>query len=145
MNKTSRPTDRHAIEARLGMWLAVGLSARAAAVPHDITERLRVSREQAVLRAREARRAAPSATIIAGVSSRGVMTLGGFVPWWQRAAAVLPLLVLVSGLVAIEHWRSREQVLAAADIDAQLLSDDLPPSAYSDPGFAEFLRDGPAP
>jgi Protein of unknown function (DUF3619) len=71
--------------------------------------------------------------------------LGSVVSWWQRAAAVLPLLVLLSGLVAIDHWQSREQVMAAADIDAQLLADDLPPAAYSDPGFAEFLRNGPEP
>ena len=34
----------------------------------------------------------------------------------------------------------RRQVVAAAEIDAALLTDDLPPDAYSDPGFAEFLR-----
>ena len=64
-------------------------------------------------------------------------------PWWQRAASFLPLVVLVMGLVAIDRWSVREQVLAAADIDAQLLSDNLPPAAYSDPGFAEFLRSTP--
>jgi hypothetical protein len=26
-----------------------------------------------------------------------------------------------------------------------LLADDLPPEAYADPGFAEFLRSDPAP
>jgi Protein of unknown function (DUF3619) len=36
-------------------------------------------------------------------------------------------------------------VLAAAEIDAQLLSDSLPPTAYSDPGFAEYLRSTPQP
>ena len=28
----------------------------------------------------------------------------------------------------------------AAEIDALLLSDDLPPGAYADPGFVEFLK-----
>jgi hypothetical protein len=55
-------------------------------------------------------------------------------------AALLPLLVLLIGLVFIDQWNLREQVLAAADIDAVLLADDLPPAAYSDPGFAEYLR-----
>ena len=58
---------------------------------------------------------------------------------------MLPLLVLVSGLLMIERWAVREQVLAAAEIDALLLSDDLPPAAYSDPGFGEFLRNSPTP
>ncbi len=54
--------------------------------------------------------------------------------------AVLPLLALVVGLLMIDHWSMREQVLAAADVDTQLLADDLPPTAYTDPGFADFMR-----
>ena len=145
MNATNRTAESHAIEARLGTWFAAGLSKRAEVVPHDVAERLRFAREQAVSRARAARRAVPSAVTVVGISARGAATLGSFVPWWQRAASVLPLLVLVFGLLAIDRWSVREQTLAAADIDAQLLSDDLPPAAYSDPGFAEFLRSGPAP
>jgi hypothetical protein len=48
-------------------------------------------------------------------------------------------------LVAIDNGVTREQVVAAAEIDTQLLSDQLPPAAYSDPGFAEFLRSSPPP
>jgi hypothetical protein len=40
----------------------------------------------------------------------------------------------------IQQWHARAQIDAAAEIDAALLSDSLPPSAYSDPGFAEFLN-----
>jgi hypothetical protein len=145
MNTNVRPADRHTIEARLGNWFAASLSKRAENVPHDVSERLRFARDQALSRASAARKAVPAGVTVVGVSARGAATLGGFVPWWQRAASVLPLLVLVIGLLAIDRWSVREQVLAAADIDAQLLSDDLPPAAYSDPGFAEFLRTGPAP
>jgi anti-sigma factor RsiW len=145
MKSTSRPTDPHAVEARLAARLAAGLSARAEAVPHDIAERLRFARERALVRARDLRLAAPAAGTIVGVSASGAASLSGFAPWWQRAASVLPVLVLVLGLVAIDRWASHEQVLAAADIDAQLLSGDLPPAAYSDPGFAEYLRSTPVP
>ncbi len=145
MNTSSQSAGPHALEARLGARLAAGLTVQAERVPHDIGERLRVTREQAVARARLARRAAPARGAVVGVSPSGVATFGGFVPWWQRAASVLPLAMLVLGMLAIDHWSTREQVLAAADIDAQLLSDDLPPAAYSDPGFAEFLRTGPSP
>jgi hypothetical protein len=55
------------------------------------------------------------------------------------------LVVLVAGLVGIDHWTMQEQIHTAADIDAALLADDLPPEAYADPGFAEFLRSDPAP
>jgi hypothetical protein len=111
-----------------------------------VAERLRFAREQALARAQQVRRVTPVAAggvSVVGLSSRGAATLGSFVPWWQRAASVLPLVVLLLGLVVIDRWSTREQVLAAADIDAQLLADNLPPAAYSDPGFAEFLRSTP--
>ena len=133
------------LEARWGASLALVLSERSAALPHDITERLRFGREQALGKAREARRVAPvasaaTAVSVVGSSRAGVLTLGATAPWWQRALGVLPLLVLVSGLVLIQQWSVQEQVMAAADFDAVLLADDLPPAAYSDPGFGEYLR-----
>ncbi len=135
------------VEARLAARLATGLAELSETVPHDISERLRVSRELAVARARQARRsaaAAQAAPVVLGVSPSGAAVLGSGAPWWQRWASVLPLAGLVVGLVLIEKQVQREQVHAAAVIDVQLLADDLPPAAYSDPGFAEFLRSGPA-
>jgi Protein of unknown function (DUF3619) len=43
-------------------------------------------------------------------------------------------------LWGISQWYQNLQVQAAADVDMALLSDDLPPAAYTDPGFEEFLR-----
>lgn len=145
MNTNNRPQDIHAIETRLAARIASALSASAEAVPHDITERLRFARHQATAKAREVRLATPVGSSVVGLSAAGVATLGGFAPLWQRAVSLLPLLLLVFGLMAIDHWTTREQVLAAADIDARLLSDSLPPAAYRDPGFAEYLRSGIAP
>jgi hypothetical protein len=82
-----------------------------------------------------------------GVSPQGAALLGrmdGVVPWWQRLASFLPLVVLVCGFVLITQQAELEQVHAAAEVDAMLLADDLPPDAYTDPGFAQFLRE-PAP
>lgn len=124
------------VEARLAARLAGALSVHAETLPHDVSERLRFARDKAVARAKEARVAT-----VAGVSARGEAVLGGL--WWHRAASALPLLVLVAGLAVIDHWVQREQVLTAADLDAQILADDLPPTAYSDPGFVEFLRSPP--
>ncbi len=135
------------VEARLAARLASSLAELSEAVPHDISERLRVGREQALVRARDVRRTAAvtsTAPVVLGVSASGAAALGSAAPWWQRAASLLPLAALVVGLVLIEHQVQREQVHAAAVVDAQLLADDLPPAAYSDPGFAEFLRSGPS-
>ena len=145
MNSTHPLAAQSSLEARFAARVAGALSLRAQALPHDITERLRVARDQATARARHTRRQAASGTVVVGVSAGGAALLSGFAPWWQRAASVLPLLVLVSGLLMIERWAQTEQVLAAAEIDSQLLSDALPPAAYSDPGFGEFLRAAPTP
>ena len=48
-----------------------------------------------------------------------------------------PLLALVAGLVLIQSEHVRRQVAAAAEIDADLLHDDLPPAAYRAPGVGE--------
>ena len=143
MNRSHPSADTHALEARLAARLAGTLTAGAQAVPHDISERLRVAREQAVQRARLVRQTAPGRPQVVGVSASGAAVLAGFAAWRQRLVVGLPLVLMVAGLVAIDRYTVREQVLAAADIDAQLLSDSLPPSAYSDPGFAEYLRSAP--
>jgi hypothetical protein len=133
------------LEARLAARLASGLSIRSQQLPHDITERLRFAREQAVGRARQIRLSPAPATAVVAVTAQGTAVFGGHRSWWQQAASVLPLVFLVCGLVAIDRWSVQEQVRAAADIDSMLLSDTLPPTAYSDPGFGEFLRAAPSP
>jgi hypothetical protein len=59
---------------------------------------------------------------------------------WRILASALPLLALVSGLMFIQ---ALQQDLAETDIallDSALLLDELPPDAYTDPGFAQFLK-----
>ena len=53
----------------------------------------------------------------------------------------MPLCLLVAGLLLIQHGQWYEQILAAAEVDTALLSDNLPPAAYGDPGFSEYLSD----
>lgn len=142
---TTPPThaDTDVLEARLAARLAAGLSERALTLPHDIAERLRVSREQAVTRARGARKLAGGMAAQTVSVSRGAAVLGAAASGWQRMGYLLPLLVLLAGFLLIDTWTAREQVLAAADIDSVLLADALPPQAYADPGFAEFLKSSP--
>lgn len=145
MKPTRQTSTAPSLEARLAVRLASALSIRSQQLPHDITERLRFARELAINRARQVRLAPASAAAIVGVTAQGTAVLGAQRSWWQQGAAVLPLVVLVCGLVAIDLWSVQEQVRAAADIDSMLLSDALPPTAYSDPGFGEFLRNAPSP
>jgi hypothetical protein len=58
-------------------------------------------------------------------------------------ATAVPVVVLLAGLALIQHQHHRSQVTAVADIDSVLLADDVPPDAYSDDGFLEFLKAPP--
>lgn len=141
--------SRDALETRLGLALAAGLSQRAEAVHPDISERLRVARQHAVARAAQVRaQRAPAseaatahASVVVGRSGSAVLASGSPPSslWW-RGAAALPLVLLVAGLLGIDQWHDHKQALAMAALEAELLADDLPPDAYTDPGFAEFLR-----
>jgi hypothetical protein len=147
MNQIShhRPADSEALQARFALRIAARLSEAAQAGAPDVGERLRFAREQALQRRRTARRA----SIAAGTVADGVPALatGGRTPpegsRWFKLAAVLPLAVLLLGLIAIDSLQDRLQIDAAAQIDAELLADDLPPDAYRDPGFVEFLKTTP--
>lgn len=146
-NTSTRPyphaPDTDGLEARFGMRVAAMLGERTNSTAPDISERLRFAREQALVRAAASRRlAAQAATAPAAVVvGRGrSATLAEHFGWWFKLASAAPLAMLVIGLVAIEHAHDRAQIAAVAEVDAALLADDLPPTAYTDPGFAEYLK-----
>lgn len=147
MKSTVRPTlsasrQHEALEARVAFRLAGLLSESAQQLPHDISERLRVARGRAVERAAASRHAATPVTL---GQSGGAAVLGWHPPVWLRVASLMPLAVLLAGLVLIQQYHDHEQLAVAAEIDAALLTDTLPPTAYGDPGFAEYLRSDPTP
>ena len=139
--------DRAAsLEARFGWRIAASLNERRSHSDHDISERLRISRERA-LEVAKARRQAATATVTAaapqilGITASGAAIAGGTPSErWGRLASVIPILLLLGALFAIDSWQDSVQINAAADVDAALLTDDLPPEAYADPGFVEYLR-----
>ena len=122
--------------------MAARLTLGTAELPYEITERLRAARAQAMVRRKlVSAQAAPSV-----VSSGGGTAALGFpdegVSWWNRIASALPLLVLAAGLVTIHVVQNDRRANEVAEVDAAILTDDLPPSAYADPGFTQFLRSG---
>ncbi|MGA7782472.1 MAG: DUF3619 family protein, partial [Paraburkholderia sp.] len=56
-----------------------------------------------------------------------------------RFALAWPLAALVVSLVAIAYWEDQQRTAELADIDAAMLSDDLPLNAYLDHGFNAYL------
>ena len=133
------PAALEALQARFALRVAARLTERADELGPDLTERLRFARETALARARSAR--ADTATPVVGLSRGGAAILGRASSGWAlRFASVLPLLALAAGLILIQRVQDHAQISTAAEVDAALLADDLPPRAYSDAGFAEFLK-----
>jgi hypothetical protein len=131
--------DLDTLQTRFALRVASRLSERSSDLPRDLSERLRVSREQAVARARQLRLAQP-ATVQGHAWSQGSVALGESPPAWLRLASLLPLMLLVLGLVLIQQLVDQAEIDATADVDTALLADDLPPEAYGDPGFVAFLK-----
>ncbi len=124
---------------RFGLQVAARLSDAADELPYDISERLRAARAQALGKRKIA--VMQTATSVAASGSAGVLTFGNEpLGWWGRAAAALPLVALVVGLITIDTIQNDRRANELAEIDAALLTDDLPPAAYTDPGFAQFLK-----
>lgn len=125
----------------LGKVVAQRLSEGTESLPHDITERLRAARAQAVAK----RKIVSVQTVTAGALSLsgGEASLqlgeqdGG---WLNRIASLLPLLALVVGLISIAVLQDNDRARELAEVDAELLTDELPPTAFTDPGFAQYLR-----
>ena len=124
---------------RLGLRITARLSDATDSLPHDISERLRAARVQAVGQRKMALKQAVTRLAVSG--SAGSVTLGQeHLGWWGRLAAALPLVALVAGLIAINVIQDDNRANELAEIDAALLTDDLPPAAYADPGFSQFLK-----
>jgi Protein of unknown function (DUF3619) len=146
MSSFNRPhalANLDTLQTRFGWKVAAALDEQVTGLPADIQTRLRFAREQALSRAKVSQTATAPAPSVQP-NGRGAAILGGgkgtSEGWWMRLGVIVPVVVLVMGLVWIDRQHTRAQIEAAAEVDAELLADDLPPEAYSDPGFAEFLR-----
>lgn len=118
------------------------LSAGTADLPYDISERLRAARAQAVSKRKIAKVQTAGSVQLNGSSAS--MTLGSGsgdgLSWWARAGSFVPLITLVFGLLVINSVQNENRAQELAEVDAALLTDELPPAAFADPGFVQFLK-----
>jgi hypothetical protein len=128
-------TAKSLISDRFGRRLAAQLDHGTLLVHADITERLRLAREQALARRRVVEfQAIP----VVHATPSGTLTLGW--GWGTRLSSLLPAILLLVGLLMISAVGEDQRAHELADVDTELLLDELPPDAYIDPGFAKYLQ-----
>jgi hypothetical protein len=132
--------DTSVLEARFAHRVAVRLDDTLTRLAPDIEERLRFARSQALTKARGRLRAVANADL---AIAPGVAARRGGPSLWQRTGGWVAVLLVVTGLWAIDQYQAQRRLQNAVDIDARLLTDVLPPSAYADPGFEAFLAQDP--
>lgn len=138
----SESNRAQALRDRFGRAFAARLSQGLADTSHEVSERLRVARFQAVERHRLADRARVLMRASSIMRANAVATLGGDEERGRgsRWIAALPIVALAAGLLLINAVQSDNRDTELAEVDAALLTDDLPPAAYADPGFMQFLK-----
>jgi len=135
-------TSATATTADLELWgrtLAAQLDVASQDLGHDIGERLRVARQMALKT-----RPMPQRLLRHSLALQANGTLSGppdeGLSLWRILASALPLLALVSGLMFIQALQQDLAETDIASLDSALLLDELPPDAYTDPGFVQFLK-----
>ena len=142
MNTASNALNEQAAD-RFARRVTARLSAGNDELPYDITERLRAAREQALSRRKAMApvrqvRTAPTIVHNGRSAALGWGSEGG--TWWRALASAVPVMALFVGLVVVNVSQDEYGAAEVAAVDTALLTDDLPPSAYADPGFAQYLK-----
>jgi hypothetical protein len=126
----------------IGERMAQHLLSRVDNIDTHTLQRLRAAREQAV----EHRRMTLIHEAQMGLSTAGQGTSGQShgthrqPSRWYQLSGIGMLLALLIGLWMIDTIQSDNSTQDAAEVDRVLLTDDLPPAAYLDPGFKLFLK-----
>jgi hypothetical protein len=101
-------------------------------VSPKVAERLRRARELALARQR------PEPAPAFAWADSALVRFGG---WGGFALRVLlPLAMVVASGIALYAWEQNQRAAELEEIDAQLLTDDLPIDAYLDRGFPNWLK-----
>ncbi len=125
-----------------GLRVAARLNSASLDLPHDISERLRAARTRAVAARLKTQTRVQTSTGVVQQNGAALLNFGGDegLNIWSRLASLLPLIALVAGLALIQNIMDDDRANELAEIDSALLVDDLPPAAYADPGFLQFLK-----
>lgn len=127
-------------EQRIALNIRRALDRSVDKLPYRVTHRLEAARRRALAAIPQAVASVEQAT--AAVGNRIALAGGPQESslWSRVLVAALPLLAVIAGLAAISVWNDFATADETADVEAAMLVDDVPISAYADRGFGVFLK-----
>lgn len=128
------------LQERFALKAASYLNAGTADLPYEISERLRAARIQAISKRKIARTQTAGSVVNTGSGAALTWDSNDGLNWWSRIGSVVPLIALVVGLLMINSVQNDNRAREVAEVDSALLTDELPPAAFADPGFVQFLK-----
>jgi hypothetical protein len=127
----------HTEELELAYKIRRALDQRTQVLDPAVPARLAAARQMALSRKKESVR-----TTAPVLTSGAHGTVGSFRlnrPWLQRLGIAAPILAGLVLFVSLYQYEQQSHINAIADLDAAVLADELPLSAYADHGFNAFL------
>ncbi|MES2260169.1 MAG: DUF3619 family protein [Pseudomonadota bacterium] len=108
-------------------------------LPASTTQRLAAARQAAMARKKAHVPVRVSASQLA-TNAGGSGFFSQPFAWINRMSVAIPLLVLVAGMIGVYQYEQQQRIAELAELDAAVLSDELPLSAYLDHGFNAYLE-----
>jgi len=129
-------------EEHFGKFIVSHLELGKQQISYEFSERLRAARTRALASRRVLQ------PVLVAVTDPYLQADGSAkMPFPDKAKEIynmfvsfIPLVCLAAGLMMLYDFHNDESALELAEIDSALLIDDLPPHAYADPAFIDFLK-----
>jgi len=102
-------------------------------IPPAASRRLEAARHLALSKQKQAE----PQLVLSGSGNRGFKS-GSHTPYFKQILSVIALLL---GMWLSFYWHSVQYVTELEEVDSALLADDLPPEAFMDNDFFEWLKD----
>jgi hypothetical protein len=102
-------------------------------IPPAASRRLEAARHLALSKQKQAE----PQLVLAGTGARGFKS-GSHIPYLKQILSVVALLL---GMWLSLYWHSVQYVTELEEVDSALLADDLPPEAFMDDDFFQWLKD----
>ncbi len=126
-------------EKQFSLQIRKALDESAEKLPFKVTHRLGAASELALSRMQSmpvgfAGLAPANARSVASTSLSSTATI------WRYTATLLPVLIIVIGMIAMQVWDVSAKADELAEVDAEMLADEVPIDTYADRGFGVFLK-----